>query len=68
MVLRIPPQVVERFEDNTCCVVQSSSRDERLSKRRSRRMEVSGERGKAVWYMCWADIWIGRKKRRVNRR
>ena len=34
----------------------------------SRSMEVSGDRGKAVWYMCWADIWIGRKKWRVNRR
>jgi hypothetical protein len=50
-----------------CCAVQSSAQDEWVLKNRNRRMEVSGDRGKAVWYMCWADIWIGRKKRRANR-
>jgi hypothetical protein len=56
------------LEDEACCVVQSSPQDEWFSKNRNRRMEVSGDRGKAVWYMCWADSWIGRKKWRVNRR
>jgi len=53
--------VVEKFEDNTSRVVQSSSRYGWPPESPIRRMEVAGERGKAVWYMCWADIWIGWK-------
>jgi len=56
------------LEDESCCVVKSSFQDGWFSKNRSRRIEVSGDKGKAVWYMCWEDSWIGRKKWRVNRR
>jgi len=55
IVLRIGPQVVRVLEDDTCRVVKSSPKDEWPSKNCRRRMEVSGDRGKAVWYMCRAD-------------
>ena len=48
MVLRILPQAVVSLEDIACSVVQSSSQDERLLRNNRRRVEVSGDRGKAV--------------------
>jgi len=62
MVLIICPQVVGMLEDEACRVVESFSQDELFLKNRDRRMEVSGDRGKAVWYICWEDSCIGRKK------
>jgi hypothetical protein len=68
MVRRTSPHLAERLEKDVCHVVRSSSQDGWLSRNRDHRTEDFGDRGKAVWYMCWADIWIGRKKWRVNRR
>jgi len=38
------------LQDDACRVVHSSFHDGWLSKNRDRKMEVSGDRGKAVWY------------------